>query len=213
MRLLQFNPNLIVKPFIVAGFVSMLGCNVVPGEKFQATQRDLQLTQEKVSQLEAKTAEQQETIRNLQARIAELRKMDTGAIDQLIVPVRIELANLSGGYDDDGKAGDDGIELFVQPIDRDQHVVKAAGALQVQLYDLANPDDGQLIFERSFDLPTTRSLWYGRMWTHHFTVRCPWPEGRPPAHNEITARVVFTDLLTGNSLKVQGVYKITLPAE
>jgi hypothetical protein len=103
--------------------------------------------------------------------------------------------------------------LFIQPIDADQHVVKCAGSLKVQLYDLANADGEQLIFEDSYDLATTRSLWYGRLWTHHFTIRCPWPADRPPEHQEITARVVFTDLLTGKSLVAQEVYKVTLPVK
>jgi hypothetical protein len=186
---------------------------MVSKEKFQATQRELQLTREKVGRLEATRVEQQETIGTLQARLAELRNMDGGDMDKLVFPVRLELANLSGGYDDDGEAGDDGMHLFIQPIDADQHVVKCAGTLKVQLYDLANADGEQLIFEDSYDLATTRSLWYGRLWTHHFTVRCPWPAGRLPGHQEITARVVFTDLLTGRSLGAQEVYKVTLPVK
>jgi len=189
------------------------GCNYVTGEKFQATQRELQLTQEKVAGLEDDLVDRQENIRTLQSRIAELRKMDADDVDKLVVPVRIELEKLSGGYDRDGKAGDDGIRLFIRPIDRDQHVIKAAGSLKVQLYDLANPDGKQLLFERAFDVDQTRGLWYGRGWTHHFTVRCPWVDGKPPANDEITARVVFTDLLTGKSLKDQGVYKIKLPVK
>ncbi|UCD29079.1 MAG: hypothetical protein JSV03_00925, partial [Planctomycetota bacterium] len=171
MRRWRIDSHLIVIMLIIAGLLSAGGCNFVPGEKFQATQRELQLTQEKARGLETKIADQEETIGTLQARIAELREMDVSDLDKLIVPVRIELEGLSGGYDDDGKAGDDGIVLYVQPIDCDQHVIKAAGSLKVTLYDLANPPDENQIAEYSFNVPTTRSFWYGRMWTHHFTVR------------------------------------------
>lgn len=197
----------------ICGLFTLFGCNFVPAEKFQATQRQLQLTEEKVQGLEARTAEHEETIRTLRAQLAELRGQDVDALEMLVVPERIEFAKLSGGYDDDGQVGDDGIVLFVQPIDKDGHVVKAAGTLKVTLLDLCNPAASKVVAERSFDAAKTRSLWYGRMWTHHFTVRCPWPEGKPPECNEITAHVVFTDLLTGRSLKAQEVFTIKLPPE
>jgi len=193
--------------------LTVFGCNYVPAEKFQATQRQLQLTQEKVNGLEVTVADQQQTISKLQSRIMEMRQLDEGDLEQLITPVRIEIEKLSGGYNEDGKPGDEGIELFVRPIDRDQHVIKAAGTLQVTLYDLANPPESQVIGECLFDAAQTRSLWYGRMWTHHFTVRCPWINSRYPVHDEITARVVFTDLLTGKSLTAQEVFHIDLPAK
>ena len=46
--------------------------------------------------------------------------------------------------------------------------------------------------------------------TNHFTVHCPFPH--PPAHDRITADVIFNDLLTGRTLHAQQVYPIKLNA-
>ncbi len=199
---------------LMLALLCVTGCTPgVPAEKFRDVQAKLLLAEEQVKRLESQLADQQETIRNLQAQIVKLRQIKSDSIDDLIVPVKIELERLSGGYDNDGKVGDDGIVLYVQPVDADGHIVKAAGTLDIELFDLQAPSGQQRIAPYQFDAKTTRSKWYGRMWTNHFTVYCPWPPGKPPAHDLVTANVVFTDLLTGRSLKAQAAYKIKFPLQ
>lgn len=197
----------------LALLLSTAACNTVPGEKFQAVQRDLFASQERVRQLEGELAAQQQTNRDLGRQIANLSRVGDIADDVLIIPERITLASMSGGYDDDGKAGDDGVVVYLQPIDRDQHVVKAAGTIRVRLLDPQNPPDQAVFAEYYFDLQHTRPLWYGRLMTNHFRVWCPWPAGHLPAHNEIIAHVTFTDLLSGKSLTTTGTFTVQFPLQ
>lgn len=188
-------------------------CNTVPGEKFQAVQRDLFAAQEQIRQLETQLADQQAAMREMSSRLTNLSRVPGASLDVLIYPERIALASMSGGYDDDGKVGDDGIVLYIQPIDRDQHVVKAAGTLRIRLVDPQNPPGQTDFADYFYDLEHTRALWYGRLMTHHFTVKCPWPAGHLPAHDEIVAHVTFTDLLSGKTLTATGTYKIRFPPQ
>ena len=194
----------------LALMLSATACGV-PAEKYQAVQRDLFATQERVRDLESKLSAQEQANREMGRRLANLSRLQDVADEVLIIPERIVLASMSGGYDDDGKAGDDGIVVYVQPIDRDQHVVKVAGALKVKLMDPQNPPGKTDFAEYHFDLEHTRPLWYGRLMTSHFTVKCPWPAGHLPAHEEIVAHVTFTDLLSGKALTATGTYKIKFP--
>ncbi len=200
---------------ILAGVAALLaaGCNTVPAEKFQGTQRELQAAREEVRRLQQQLAAEQQATRELQQQLASARGLDEKALAMLPLPERIELDRRSGGYDADGRVGDDGIVLHIRPVDRDQHVVKAAGRLHVALFDLAAPEDRRLIAEYHFDEPTLREKWHGRLMTNHFTVRCPWPAGRLPDHSEVTARVVFTEFLTGRPLVAQEVFRITFPPD
>ena len=204
----------IATPLILAVLLGAAGCqNVVPAPKFQAVQRELQAASEQIQLLETRASAQQETIRSLRSQIETIRDVggDPGKI--LVAPVRIELASRSGAYDDDGTVGDDGIVLYVQPIDRDHHVVKAAGTLTVKLLDPLSPRDRVEYAKYDWDWEHLRPKWYGRLMTHHFTVRCPWRAGEPPAHKEIIVHVVFTELITGKSLTATGTYEISLPPE
>jgi hypothetical protein len=196
-------------PLISTVLFCIAGCaNTVPAKSFQEAQAKLLKSEERAKKLEADLATEQQATKNLQQQIVEVRGIKGDVTEQLIVPVRIELERLSGGYDTDSNVGDDGIVLYIQPFDRDNHVVKAAGTLKITLFDLAAASNA--IAEYNFDVKTTRSLWYGRLMTSHFTVKCPWPKV-PPAHNKITARVIFTDFLTGRALEAQGVYEIKFP--
>lgn len=187
------------------------GCNTVSGQEYAAVQRELLNTQDQVRQLQERIAAQEQANALLKSQVAHEAGVRPETLEQLVVPVKIELERQSGGYDIDGQPGDDGLLLYVQPIDRDGHVIKAAGSIKVTLLDLANPPDQYLVGEYYFDANKMRELWYGRLWTNHYTLRLPWYQGKPPRHNEITARVEFTDLLTGKKLDAQGVYKIEFP--
>jgi hypothetical protein len=190
----------------------VVGCNTVSGEEYGRVQRELINTQEQVQKLQAQVAAKQQAIDMMKNReVAGAPGVTPKKLEELEVPVRIDLERLSGGYNDDGQPGDDGIVLYIQPIDRNGDVIKAAGSIKVTLLDLANSPDQYIIDECQFDVKKTRELWYGQLWTHHYTVHCPWQPGRPPRHDEITARVEFQDLLTGKTLTAQGVYKIQIP--
>src|SRR5687767_12524021 len=124
------------------------GCAAtVPVKSFNEVQLKLQQAQEQVKKLEAELAAEQQASKNLQRQVAEVRNIKGDPSEELIVPVKIQLERMSGGFDTDGKVGDDGIVLYIQPIDRQGHVVKAAGTLKVMLYDLAAPSDQNVIAE------------------------------------------------------------------
>ncbi|NLX13073.1 MAG: hypothetical protein GXY44_05375 [Phycisphaerales bacterium] len=199
-------------PGVLVALTASSGCiqNTVPAEKFQNVQRELQACQERSPRLEEQIAAQQKTIENLQSRIAELRGMSPDALREMVYPEKIELTRWSGAYNEDERTGDDGLLLYIQPIDRDGHVIKAAGELNITLLDLADPTAPAVIASYKFEASKTRSFWHGRLMTLHYTVRCPWPPGYEPRHDQITAQVSFTDLLTGAVLTTQRTFPITL---
>lgn len=195
----------------LAAILSMAGCNTVPGEKYLQVHRELLAAKEHVGKLENQLADEQKTVRNLQNQVATARNISPETLKDLVAPVRIELASRSGGYGTDGKAGDQGIVLYIQPIDQDGDVIKAAGSIRVTLLDLSVPTSPKVVSPYDFDVPTTRKKWYGRLMTYHYTIRCPWPPGSLPQADKITAVVEFTDLLTGRVLTAQKPFDIKRP--
>ncbi|MBN1488717.1 MAG: hypothetical protein JXA69_02270 [Phycisphaerae bacterium] len=176
--------------------------------QIDAQKKHITELEETIIALRQRTDDQDEQIATLQAR---------GQLDpaMLIVPVRIELERLSGGYDEDGQPGDDGVVAYVQPIDADGHVIKAAGAIEMSVFDLTEPTAPKLITQAKLDEPNTRQAWHGRFMTNHFTVKCPWapPDRKPPANRGLTIRVQFTDYLTGKTLTAETSCTIKLPAD
>ncbi len=168
---------------------------------------------------EARIDEQQEQIETLRKNLAgtreqllQARGLDPQRWERAFRPVDVRIATRSGGANYDNKPGDDGVTVYLQPIDRDGDVVKVAGEIRIQLYDLAAAPGRQLIGEYRVPAEECGSHWYGKLLTQHFTVKCPWPSG-PPEHSNITIRATFIDDLTGNVMTAQEAVEVALPAK
>ena len=128
-------------------------------------------------------------------------------LKKIFYPEQIEIAILSGGDDYDGKPGDDGVTVYLRPLDRYGDALKVAGDIRIELYDLQNPSGQKLIGEYYFPVDQVAKLWYGKLATYHYSLRCPWQDG-PPQHREITIRVTFVDYLTQRVLTAQTVREV-----
>ncbi|MFQ6048128.1 MAG: hypothetical protein ACE5K7_02060 [Phycisphaerae bacterium] len=175
----------------------------------QLQQQNEQLRQQ-VESLQRQLTDNQQLLDAQAQRIRTLLRLGPKRLERLYWPVRLEIDALSGGYDADGKGGDDGVEVYLRPVDQDGHAITAAGQIRVELYDLANPDGQHLVGRRSLDPDQARRAWFGRFWTHHYTVKCPWLAGKRPTHRQITIRATFIDYLTGRTLRAQRVCTVKL---
>ena len=120
-------------------------------------------------------------------------------IDDLFVVERIKLASRTGGADFDGQPGDDGVVVYVQPLDASGHVLKAAGQITVQLTDLTTPGQPRELATYLFnDREELDKSWFGGFLTNHYTFRCEFPpQAFSSPTREVHVRVTFLDWLTG----------------
>lgn len=147
---------------------------------------------------DAQLAEQAQTIQQLRGLSG-----DRG-LDKLVTVDRIELASMSGGYDDDNDGRDDGVVAYLRLKDADGDTIKAAGSAILEAYDLAAPEGSKLVARIELDAEALSKLWFGRFGTSHYTIKTPWqPQGTRPQHAQITLVVYFTEMLSGRTFKTQ----------
>lgn len=189
---------------------------VLLGNSGCQTQTEVELRSQ-VKLLEEQNAEKDNQLSALRLSIEKLqRQLQTvrGWTDEdlklIFTPEKIEILSLSGGEDYDGRPGDDGVTVYIRPIDRHGDAIKVAGDLRVELYDLAAPPGENLIGQYSVPVTQAADHWYGKFATYHYTLRCPWPSG-PPKHDEITIRATFVDYLTQRVMTAQRTCKVQLP--
>jgi hypothetical protein len=152
-----------------------------------------------------------ETIGRQNQQIATLQHLGDKRLEKLYYVTDLELGRRSGGIDRDGQAGDDAVIVYLQPVDREGAVIKAAGDVTIQLYDLANPPAENLIGEYHWSVDELGQTWAGGfLGSSQFSLLCPWPDG-PPAHGQITIRATFTDYLTGRTFTAQKTVTVHLP--
>ena len=180
--------------------------------KIEQLRKDLESARAEAKTARQAASEAKSELARKQKRIDTLVSLGPDRLKKLYYTTSIKLGQYTGGADLDGQAGDDGIKVFLRPIDTNGDTIKAAGSVTVQLYDLARAADKTLIGEYKWSIDEVAKAFSGGFLTYHFSFTCPWKSG-PPKHDEITVRVEFIDYLTGKTLSVQKVCKVDLPAE
>lgn len=190
------------------GLAVMAGCDgATTSERFRQLDQQVRELTDQVDKLNTDLAAKNALIETQQKQITSLQQLGRDRLEKLYYVTRIKIERLTGGANYDGKPGHDGITVYLQPVDQDGHVIKAAGDIHIELFDLANPDGRRRIGEYVFDAAHARTMWHGRLMTQHYTLKCPW-RAALPAHDEITVRTEFTDYLTGRTFRDQKVVKI-----
>jgi hypothetical protein len=149
----------------------------------------------------------QQTIHQQDQQIKNLEKLGPARIEQLTRVDRIDLDRQTGGYDDNSDRYDDGVAVFLRPLDAKGHTIKAAGSLRVKLFQL-DGDEPKILGQCQYTSDELGKKWVGRFWTNHYSVRCPFKT--QPTSANITAQVEFTELLTGKPFVSQKLIEIKL---
>jgi hypothetical protein len=92
------------------------------------------------------------------------------------------------------------LKVYVTPTDDQAQRLKAAGAIVVEAFDLARPDN-QRIGEWQFTTEEAKSKWNGEMMLYAYVLECPWQNA--PGSSNVTVKVTFTDELTGRAFTAQ----------
>jgi hypothetical protein len=155
-----------------------------------------------VTGLESTSADQQKQVLQLQA-------LGPGRLEKLFRVARIELSGYTAGYGGDEAGPDKGVRVLLNPVDDQGSVIKAAGDVTIQLYDLAAPPGANRLAEHSFPVDVIGKYWFSGAMTNHYAFECPW-SAAPPLHSQITVRAVFVDYLTGRSFTTQRLCSVRL---
>lgn len=193
-----------------ARFVAVVLCATVVfggnGCSFPAKRAELQ---QEISRLEEKNrrlarvvAERDETVSAMKRQVADLQTLGSDRPVALFAPARIEIVSRSGGTDFDGMPGDDGVTVYVRPVDGEGDAVKSPGRIRLQVLDTSVVGEPRVLAVcRVESEEELRKTWHGRFGTNHFTVRCPFETGvTAPAAGKVTAVVDFLDYLSGATL-------------
>ncbi len=198
-----------ILPLIVLCGWSLAGCDS-PAKRIADLNRQiatLQSTNRKhVAILEAQDKE----IEKLKEANQILGELKETRLDKLYSAKTIKIDRLSGGLNIDGEIGDEGVVVYASLYDQEGHKFKAAGAIDVFVYDLSNPRAPEPIASYEYDVDQTKELWFGRMLTYHYKIECLWQK-RPPAGRSVRVSVRFLDYLTGSVLQASADLEVTPP--
>lgn len=174
------------------GVLSLIGC--APDNTIEL-RRQVEKLNDQLAETKRTIAARENTIAEQRKQLASARALTDDELQFLFTPQRIQIGRLSGGFNRDNQPGDDGVVVYLSPIDQHGDVVKAAGDIRIELFDLENADE-PLLGTYLFSGRDAADLWYGAFGTLHYTLHCPWQADRTPRNPEITIRATFRDYLT-----------------
>lgn len=158
---------------------------------------DLQLKVERLEIANKELTEQVETLTAIgsKARIDALERIE-----------RIELRKLTGLYDKDKDGSEETLIVYIRTIDEAGDLVKAAGSVKVQLWDLDAPNNPHLA-DWLVKPDELAKSWSPTMLTTYYRLKFDITGLLDDSKKELTVKVEFTDYVTGKVHRDQRVIK------
>jgi len=185
--------------FILLGIILIVvaaGCETarenVPKDNAQSTQLQLQ---KQVDETKARN----EQLEN-QLKVLGGLKVTPNEIYDL---KQVKIGRYTNFYDKNKDGKKEKLIVYVQPVDKYDDAVKAAGAVDVELWNLNNKDGQALIGQWRVEPPELKKLWFSGMLGANYRLMFDMTDKMDTLQSPLTVKVVFTDYLTGKVFKEQ----------
>jgi len=120
---------------------------------------------------------------------------------------KIEITRYTNLYDKDKDGKKEKLIVYIQPIDEDGDIIKATGAVDVQLWDLNKEDGEALLGQWSVEPEQLKKLWFATLITINYRLTFDVADKIDDFEEPLTVKVTFTDYLTGKVFEEQKVIK------
>lgn len=115
----------------------------------------------------------------------------------------VRITRYSNFYDKNNDGLREKLIVYMQPIDPDGDVVKAAGTVHVQLWNLNNPDGQALLGQWQIDPNELRKMWFSTLISSSYRLVFDTPPALDVLADPLTVKATFTDYLTGETFRTQ----------
>jgi hypothetical protein len=157
--------------------------------------------QEQIEQSKGENEELKEQLQTLSGLPANVR------LENMYRLERIKLGRLSGFFDKDKDDKRETLIVYITPYDKDGDGIKATGSMNVQLWDLNKPEDESLLGEWDVPPGELKKLWFKTVLSVNYRLTFDISDKVESFDEALTAKVTFTDYLTGKVFKDQQVIK------
>ena len=125
---------------------------------------------------------------------------------------KIEIGKYTGFFDKDDDGTKEKLIVYIQPIDEEGDIIKATGAVDVQLWDLDSSEaDQALLGQWHVEPGELKKLWFATIVKINYRLTFDIADKVKSFDEPLTAKVTFTDYLSGKVFKEQKVIKPQSP--
>jgi hypothetical protein len=162
----------------------------------QKTELETQIEQSK-----AETEQLKNQVRVLSELPADVR------LEDLYDLQKIKITRYTNLYDKDNDGKKEELLVYIQPIDEQGDIVKATGAVDVELWNL-NKNDGQAkLGQWNVSTDQLKKLWCATLITINYRLPFDVTDKITGEEKSLIVKVTFTDYLTGKVFKEQKIIR------
>lgn len=182
--------------------LSAAGCPYVPQERLIALRREMIELQQENQQLRERAQQVRSENQALQRRMDRLSEIRPDvAPDQIYQLEQVNLHRYSGFFDDTRDGTVDTLLVYVQPVDDQGDIIKAAGQVTVTLLDL-EADQPLRLGRWEISPQQLRRRWFTGL-TTSYRLRFDITDVIDAFDRPLTLQVRFTDIMTGRDFTLQ----------
>jgi Sec-independent protein translocase protein TatA len=120
---------------------------------------------------------------------------------------KIKITRYTNLYDKDKDGKKEKLLVYIQPIDEQRDIVKASGAVDVELWDL-NKEDGQAQLGRWHITPgELKKLWFATLVTINYKLTFDVADKITGDEEALVVKVIFTDYPSGKVFEEQKIIR------
>lgn len=184
----------------------LTGCDSALQER--AKQADL-LDQEN-QQIRLQINQERQQLAQANQQLQTLRGFTDDRAQYFITAAGAEFGRFTGPFDDNKDGIDDGLNIYLVIKDRHRDTIKAAGQVQIELWDLAAPQAQRQLGSWTFPLDKVADYWLSGLMADHYKFKLPWPDNNTPHHTNLTIKLRFKDAMTGTEFELQKLIKVAI---
>ncbi|MBA7477426.1 hypothetical protein ES707_12835 [subsurface metagenome] len=174
---------------------------IPPAKQIQTLKQEKRQLARQIEQAEAEAEQLKKQIQILSDLPPEAR------FENLYHLQRTKITRYTNLYDKDKDGKKEKLIVYIQPIDEEGDIVKATGAVDVQLWDL-NKENGQALLGQWQVKPDElKKLWFATLMTINYRLTFDIADKVESFEEPLTVKVTFTDYLTGKVFTEQKVIK------
>jgi hypothetical protein len=187
---MRWSATLLIASLLAVGSVGCRSCQRVE-EELRAREDQLREARQDIACLKAANFALQNEIR---MQRGEPLAPDGSPPPALTYPVHeLTLGRQTGGYEPDGKGGDIGLQVVLEPRDRDKSVIKAPGTAEVEVYELPREGPRHLLSRWTISSEQLRTTWRSSLLSTGYFVILPWQTPPTTTKLYLIARFITPD--------------------
>jgi len=190
--------------------IILIGCLVVMAAGCDGPDREVILEKEnqklarEKKQLIVQIEESNSEIETLQKQVNVLAKLKPSIrLKTLSNTQEVKITRYTDLYDKDKDGTKEKLIVYIQPIDRQGDTIKAAGAVDVQLWDLNKPAEKAMLAQWRTEPEELKELWFSTIVNRNYRLTFDIADILTGDEESLTVKAIFTDYLTGKVFNVQ----------